>query len=195
MGCKCSLQQRMSLAATPARHPHAPHARFSVEEFHQLCEAVPERRLELIDGEVLEVIAKGTRHSAVVNRLTRLITLFLAARPDAGVELRVESPLVLGSDSEPEPDLALVAFQADADLEAHPTAADTLLVIEVADTSLRFDLEAKADLYREAGIEHYWVVDVLKPRMIPVLEPVPTEPLLQDLRGDVERLLAAIPPA
>jgi Uma2 family endonuclease len=111
------------------------------------------------------------------------------------VELRVESPLALGSDSEPEPDLALVALHADADLESHPTPADTLLVIKVADTSLRFDLEAKSALYREAGIEHYWVVDVLKPRMIPVLEPALAEPLLQDLRVEVVRLLADIPPA
>lgn len=58
----------MSLASSPTSHPLAPHARFSVEQFHRLCEAVPEQRLELIDGEVLEVIAKGTRHSSVVNR-------------------------------------------------------------------------------------------------------------------------------
>ncbi|MEB3321701.1 MAG: Uma2 family endonuclease [Synechococcaceae cyanobacterium] len=185
----------MSLAAPPPRHPHTRHARFNVEQFHRLCEAVPEQRLEPIDGEVLEVIAKGTRHSAVVNRLTRLITLFLAARPDAALELRVESPLELGPDSEPEPDLALVSLLADTDLEAHPTAADTRLVIEVADSSLRFDLEAKASLYREAGIGHYWVVDVLKPRLIPVLEPASAESPLQELRGEVERLLAHIPPA
>jgi Uma2 family endonuclease len=195
MECKRSAKQRMSLAATPTRHPQTRHARFNVEQFHRLCEAVPEQRLELIGGEVLEVIARGTRHSAVVNRLTRLITLFLAARPDAAVELRVESPLALGPDSEPEPDLALVALQADADLDSHPAATDTLLVIEVADTRLRFDLEAKASLYREAGIAHYWVVDVLESRLIRVLEPPSAEPLLQDLVGEVERLLAAIPPA
>lgn len=107
----------------------------------------------------------------------------------------MESPLELSPDSEPEPDLALVALQADVDLDAHPTAADTRLVIEVADSSLRFDLEAKAGLYREAGIEQYWVVDVLKPRLIRVLEPASPEPLLQELQGEVERLLADIPPA
>jgi Uma2 family endonuclease len=63
--------KRMRPAISPTRLPHAPHARFTVEQFHRLCEAVPEQRLELLDGEVLEVIAKGTRHSAVVNRLTR----------------------------------------------------------------------------------------------------------------------------
>jgi Uma2 family endonuclease len=166
-----------------------------VEEFHQLCEAVPERRLELIDGEVLEVIAKGTRHSTVVNRLARVIHTFLISRPEVLLELRVESPLDLGATSEPEPDLALVRLRGDDYLLAHPAATDTLLVIEVADTSLRFDLEAKASLYREAGIAHYWVVDVLESRLIRVLEPPSAEPLLQELQGDMELLLSAIPPA
>jgi Uma2 family endonuclease len=185
----------MSTAASPTRHPQTPHARFSVEQFHRLCEAVPEQRLELIEGEVLEVIAKGTRHSAVVNRLNRLITLFLAARPGAALELRVESPLDLGPRSEPEPDLALVNRRGDADLEAHPGAADTLLVIEVADTSLRFDLEAKASLYREAGIPHYWVVDVLTPRLIVVAEAPPAEALLNALKAELEGAVASLPPA
>lgn len=185
----------MHLACPPTLHPHAPHARFSVEEFHRLCEALPRRRLELIDGEVLEVIAKGTRHSVVVNRLARLIHSVLASSAEVALELRVESPLHLGASSEPEPDLALVRLRGDDYLQAHPTAADTVLVIEVADTSLRFDLEGKADLYREAGIAHYWVVDVLTPRLISILEPAAAEPMLQRLKGDVESLLAAIPPA
>jgi Uma2 family endonuclease len=52
---------------TSQSHPQTPHARFTVEQFHRLCEAVPEQRLELIAGEVLAVIAQGTRHSVVVN--------------------------------------------------------------------------------------------------------------------------------
>jgi Uma2 family endonuclease len=149
-----------------------------VEQFHRLCEAVPEQRLELIEGEVFEVIAKGTRHSAVVN-----------------LKLRVESPLDLGISNEPEPDLALVRFRADNYLEAHPTAADTLLVIEVADSSLRFDLEAKARFYAAAEVPTYWVVDVLQPRLIRVHEAAALEPLLFTLRGEVEALLAGIPPS
>jgi hypothetical protein len=65
-----------------------------------------------------------------------------------------------------------VALEADVDLDAHPTAADTRLVIE-----------------------QYWVVDVQKPRLIRVLEPTSPEPLLQELQGEVERLLVDIPPA
>jgi Uma2 family endonuclease len=166
-----------------------------VEQFHRLCEAVPEQRLELIEGEVLEVIAKGTRHSAVVNLLLDMSTESVRRVPASTWKLRVESPLDLGISNEPEPDLALVRFRADNYLEAHPTAADTLLVIEVADSSLRFDLEAKARIYAAAGVPTYWVVDVLQPRLISVHEPAAPEPLLRKLRGEVEALLAAIPPA
>jgi Uma2 family endonuclease len=146
------------------------HARFTVEQFHRLCDAVPELRLELIDGEVLQVIAKGTRHTAVVHRLIAAIQATLAALPQAPLQLRVEAPLDLGPADEPEPDLALVARRADDYWDAHPTAADIALVIEVADSSLAFDLDAKARLYGAAGIPHYWVIDVQAPRLHVVRE-------------------------
>ena len=185
----------MAFAPLARQRPPTPHARFTVEQFHGLCEAVPEQRLELIDGEVLEVIAKGTRHSSVVNRLARLITLLLESRPETPLELRVESPLDLGGSSEPEPDLALVRRRSDAYLHAHPSAADTVLVIEVADTSLRFDLEAKSRLYAAAGISHVWVIVVQQPRLFAVHRQTAPDPLIEALQVDVETLLAAIPPA
>jgi hypothetical protein len=67
-----------------------------VEQFHRLCEAVPEQRLELIDGEVLQVIAKGTRHTAVVHRLIAAIQTALAKDLSLPLQLRVKSPLDLG---------------------------------------------------------------------------------------------------
>lgn len=181
--------------ASPAAAPHAPGARFTVEQFHRLCEAVPERRLELIGGEVLDVIAKGTRHSVLVNRLNRLITLWLQEQASLPWELRVESPLRLGERDEPEPDLALVQQRPDGYLEAHPGPADTVLVLEVADSSLSFDLEIKARLYAAAGIRSYWVVDVSSPRLIAVAQPAGAPPALRDLQAAVELLLQSIPPA
>jgi len=184
-------------AASPAaafRHPARCPARFSVEQFHRLCEAVPEQRLELIDGEVLEVIAKGTRHTAVVHRLIRAIEACLAAAPHAPLQLRVEAPLDLGPAHEPEPDLALVARRDDDYWHAHPTAAETSLVIEVADSSLVFDLEAKARLYGAAGIPHYWVVDVQEPRLHVVQTAPGSVPgWLDRIRQCVEQILAALP--
>jgi Uma2 family endonuclease len=181
--------------AHPAAAESTHRARFSVQQFHRLCDAVPERRLELIGGEVLDVIAKGTRHSVLVNRLTRLITLWLEQQTACSWELRVESPLRLGESDEPEPDLVLVRQRADGYLEAHPGAADAVLVIEVTDSSLRFDLDTKARLYAEAGIIWYWVVDGSQPRLIEVAQGQADAPLLESLQREVETLLALIPAA
>ena len=185
-----TLAQPAVAAGYPARFP----ARFTVEQFHRLCEAVPERRLELIDGEVLEVIAKGTRHTAVVHRLIAGLQTALAEDPPLPLQLRVESPLDLGPTTEPEPDLALVVRREDDDWNAHPTAADTVLVIEVSDSSLAFDLETKASLYGGAGIPHYWVIDVQQPCLHVVHgESQAAEPWLAALRGSVEQLLRGLP--
>lgn len=167
------------------------HARFTVEQFHRLCEVVPEQRLELIDGEVLQVIAKGTRHTAVVHRLISAIQTCLAASPEVPLQLRVEAPLDLGPADEPEPDLALVARREDDYWTAHPTAADTVLVIEVADSSLTFDLETKAHLYAAAGIPHYWVIDVQEQLLHVVRESGAALPA--HFRQAVEQVLVDLP--
>lgn len=167
------------------------HARFSVEQFHRLCEAVPEQRLELIDGEVLQVIAKGTRHTAVVHRLISAIQACLADLPELLLQLRVEAPLDLGPADEPEPDLALVARREDDYWTAHPTAAEAVLVIEVADSSLIFDLETKSQLYATSGIPNYWVIDVQEQLLHVVLESGTALPA--SLRQAVEQVLADLP--
>ncbi|MCS5691673.1 Uma2 family endonuclease [Cyanobium sp. FGCU-6] len=172
------------------------HARFTVAEFHRLCDQLPERRLELIDGEVLEVIAKGSRHTAAVHRLARALTPLLDGHRDGGAvpgyELRIEAPLNLGEHQEPEPDLAVVTARADAWLEAHPSAADTLLVIEVADASLTYDLDTKLRLYQQAGIANYWVVDVREPMVFYLLQGPGESALLARLRQPVEALMAEL---
>jgi len=174
-----------------------PHARFTVAEFHRLCEQLPERRLELIDGEVLEVIAKGSRHTAVVQRLARALMPLMESHREMELglpshELRIEAPLDLGEHQEPEPDLAVVTARADAWLNAHPTAADTLLLIEVADTSLTYDLETKLRLYQQAGIANYWVVDVQEPTAFFLLQGKSDQPLLTAMRAQVEALVAEL---
>lgn len=182
---------------TVALPAHKRHARFTVDQFHRLCEAVPEQRLELIDGEVLQVIAKGTRHTAVVHRLIKRVQQLLVDHPQAALQLRVEAPLDLGPGNEPEPDLALVAQCDDDYWSAHPTAAQTTLVIEVADSSLAFDLDAKARLYAAAGVANYWVIDVLQPRLHRVREQTAgldaAGVLLEALRVSVESCLVELP--
>jgi hypothetical protein len=124
------LAQPVVVAAQPARFT----ARFTVEPFHRLCEAVPQQRPELIDGEMWQGIAMGSRPTAVVHRLITAIEACLVEKPQAPLQLRVEAPLDLGPTTEAEPDLALVARREVDCWTAHPTAA--ALVIEAADASL-----------------------------------------------------------
>lgn len=146
---------------------------------------------------MLEVIAKGTRHTAVVHRLIKAIEAWIASDPALPLQLRVEAPLDLGPSDEPEPDLALVCRRDDDYWHAHPTAAESTLVIEVAESSLAYDLQAKASLYAAAGIPQYWVVDVQEPRLHVVLdaELSPDTACLLALRREARQLIRQLPGA
>jgi Uma2 family endonuclease len=109
-----------------------------------------------------------------------------------GYELRIDAPLDLDEHQEPEPDLAVLAARADAWLDAHPTAADTLLVVEVADASLADDLDTKLRLYQQTGIANYWVVDVREPMAFLMLQGKTDQPLLTALGEQVEALVAEL---
>jgi Uma2 family endonuclease len=112
-----------------------------------------DEKVELIKGFIVRMSPQNVPHSSVVQSLNHLLVLALVASGRAAV--RVQLPLAASSDSEPEPDIAVVAPGAYRD--GHPTTA--LLVIEVADSSLHIDRGDKADVYVSAGIEEYWIVD------------------------------------
>lgn len=107
--------------------------------------------IELLKGEVVEMSPQGPRHVATVRRLNRLLVLVVGER----AEVQVQGPLALLDHSEPEPDVALVPPGYEDELPAHAH-----LVIEVAESSLSRDRGIKADLYAEAGIPEYWIVNV-----------------------------------
>ncbi len=113
-------------------------------------------RVELIDGEIVQMTPIGSRHAACVDRLAELLRAMLAQR----AIVRVQSPIRLGSHSEPQPDLAVLRRRADFYAPAHPASPDVLLVIEVADASVDFDRVTKIPLYGQAGIPQAWLVDV-----------------------------------
>jgi Uma2 family endonuclease len=114
--------------------------------------AFDDERVELLGGVIVEMSPRDPRHDFAIERLNaRLVEL---ARGRASV--RPQLSFVASDDSVPEPDLALVPV-ADYDL-AHPTSA--LLVIEVANASLRKDRSIKAEIYARAGVPEYWVVDL-----------------------------------
>jgi Uma2 family endonuclease len=137
----------------PKKHP------ISAAEYLRMGEAgvfAPEARLELIEGEIIEMAPIGSPHAGCVNKLTRL---FVQRGGDAAV-VAVQNPVIVSNLSVPQPDLALLKPRADAYASSHPQAADVYLVVEVADTTLGFDLGRKASLYARCGIAELWVVDV-----------------------------------
>lgn len=130
--------------------------RFTIAEYHRLAELEffsEDERVELIQGEILQMAAKGTAHSECNTRLFRELVQLIGDR----AIVRGQEPISLPPNSEPEPDFAIVRDRSNGYLSAHPSAADVLLVIEVADSSLNYDQKTKLALYAESGIPHYWI--------------------------------------
>lgn len=134
--------------------------RFSLDDYHCIIEAGilgKDDKVELIDGEIIEVAPIGSRHAAGVDRLN----FVFSQRVLEWAMVRVQNPISLWDQrSEPEPDVVLVRHKDDFYAEAHPTAEDVLLVVEVADTSLAYDIEVKLPIYAQAGIPEVWVMDL-----------------------------------
>ena len=138
--------------------------RFTVEEYHRMGLAGILReddRVELIDGEIVEMTPIGSPHAGCVNRLARL---FFAAAGQRAV-VTVQNPISLPPGSEPQPDLVLLRPRGDFYAGGHPGPGDVWLVVEVADTSLTFDRTVKVPLYARAGIPEVWVVDLAGQRV------------------------------
>ena len=137
---------------------------FTVSEYYRMAEAdilTEEDRVELIAGQIVAMSPIGSRHAACVDRLNGL----LHRQQESPFIVRVQSPIALDAYSEPEPDLVLLRPRADFYADAHPTASDVLLAIEVADTSADYDREVKLPLYAQAGIPELWLVDLQEDRI------------------------------
>jgi Uma2 family endonuclease len=132
--------------------------RFTVHDYYAMADAGilgEDDRVELIEGEILEMAAIGSRHAACVDRLNR----YLQAVGEQAV-VRVQNPVRLSDLTEPQPDLALLRARDDFYAAGHPGPADTLLIVEVSHSTLGYDREVKLPLYATAGIPEVWVVDV-----------------------------------
>lgn len=136
-----------------------PKLRFTIEQYHKMSEAgiLDEQvRTELLRGEIVTMTSKGTPHEVC---LTRLIKLLIPLIGDQAI-VRVQSPILLPPDSEPEPDFSIVKLKDDEYISSHPLADDVLLLIEVSDSSLHVDRGLKLGIYAESGIQHYWIFNV-----------------------------------
>ena len=134
--------------------------RFTLAEYHRMGEVGilrPDDRVELIDGEIIEMAPIGTLHAATVTRICEFFVRRLGDR----ATIRSQNPLLIPDhESEPEPDVMLLTRRADFYARAHPVPADVRLLIEVADSSLRYDRLTKFPLYARAGVAEAWLVDV-----------------------------------
>jgi len=133
--------------------------RFTVQEYHRLVELgflSEDDHIELIRGKLIQRAAKGTAHETCIRRLLRQLPLLLQNR----ATLQCQAPISLSFDGEPEPDFAIVHNRPNDYATEHPTPEDTLLVIEVADSSLNYDREVKLPLYAEAKIRDYWLFNL-----------------------------------
>ncbi len=116
----------------------------------------PDARVELIDGEIIDMAPINSPHSGTVIRLNQMLTR--ALRDFALVS--VQNPLIVGQYSVPQPDIAVLRPREDFYTKTHPRPEDVLLVIEVADSSTTYDRNVKAPIYAQAGIGEYWLVDL-----------------------------------
>lgn len=132
--------------------------RFTVDEYHRLAEAGilhEDDRIELIEGELFVMAPIGGRHIWSVNRLNELLVTALAGR----AIVSVQNPILLSNGSEPQPDLAVLRRPARG-APSLPIPADVFLLVEVADSSLGYDLEVKLPLYAAAEVDELWIVDL-----------------------------------
>ncbi len=146
--------------------------RLTVRDYQRMGEAGifhEDDRVELIEGEIVDMAPIGAGHASSVKRLANIMKL--AVWEQAIVS--VQDPIVLGEQSAPQPDIALLRPKADYYAAAHPQARDVLLIVEVADSSLDYDREVKLPLYTRHGIPEVWLVDVAGRRLTLYRQPSP----------------------
>ena len=150
---KSSLRNHVFLPAERLR-------RFSIAEYHKMGEVgilEEYERVELIDGVITKMAPIGSRHAACVNKLSRF---FFSILPTEDATIAVQNPIILDDGTEPEPDTALLKPRDDAYASGHPRPSDVLLIVEVADTSVDYDLAVKLPRYAAAGIPEVWLVNI-----------------------------------
>lgn len=148
----------------------APVYRFTVEQYERMVESgvlTDDDRVELIEGEIVEMAPIGTRHAGCVKRLTHLLMTRFVDR----AVVTVQNPARLPPRSEPQPDLTLAVPREDFYSRRHPEPSELFLVIEVADTTILFDRNVKMPLYARSKILEAWLVDLERDRLEVYREP------------------------
>ncbi|MFI4886268.1 MAG: Uma2 family endonuclease [Steroidobacterales bacterium] len=142
---------------SPSRH------RITVEEYHRMAEVgllAPDARVELIEGEIIDMAPIGNPHNSAVDMLNQRLTLAVSGQ----AIVRVQGSFRLSGFTEPQPDVILLKPSDDFYWSRFATGDDTLLVIEVSDSTFRYDGKVKAPLYARYGIPEYWIVEIEQAR-------------------------------
>lgn len=141
-----------------------PHRKFTVDEYHNFIESgvfAPEERLELWEGEFIEMSPIGKRHAGCVAGLTAYLNHLFFQK----LVVWTQNPIVLNNFSEPEPDVCLLKQRNDFYRTVNATAQDVLLTIEVADSTVKYDRDIKFPKYAENGIPEAWLIDLENDRI------------------------------
>ncbi|MDJ0796804.1 MAG: Uma2 family endonuclease [Calothrix sp. MO_167.B12] len=151
--------------------------RFTIDDYHRLIQLgflTENDRVELIRGELMQMVGKGIPHTVCNTSLVYELIMLLQRR----AIIRGQEPITLPPNSEPEPDLVIASYRSDDYISAHPQPADILLVVEIADSTLKYDQESKLPLYAESGIANYWIFN-----LVTYCLEIYTQPY-QDLQGN-----------
>lgn len=171
----------------PHRH------RITVDEYYRMGEAgllSEDARVELIEGEIYDMPTMGPLHGAEVAVLNQLL---VRAVGDHAI-VRCQLPTRLDEYSEPVPDFSVVRPREDFYAARHPTAADTFLIIEVSDTSRRFDLGVKVPRYARHLVPEVWIVDLVERELHLFRSPADgTYADAASTTGPITTFLAALP--
>lgn len=130
----------------------------SVREYNLMAEVgilTHEEKVELINGQIITMSPQESCHAAAIRRTDRLLTKQLNQ-----ILIRLQLPIIVNDFSQPEPDIAIVKYDPLDYDDRHPNATEVYLIIEIADTTLKTDLEVKRQLYASANIPEYWVLNI-----------------------------------
>ena len=169
----------------------APHWKLSTREYHRMIAAgilQEDDRVELIEGELIDMAPIGYLHSGTTNTLVDLLGFATRGRAITSVQ----NPIWLGPESEPQPDFALLRPRPDHYRSRLPSAEDVLLVVEIADASVRYDREVKAPIYARSGLPEYWIVNIAERKIEVHLNPDKGTGRYKDIREVTRGVLAPI---
>jgi Uma2 family endonuclease len=154
--------------------------RFTVKQYHTMVESgilTEDERVELIRGEIVEMSPVSARHAAYVRRLNILLSSRLSKSPSDRIASRalvdIQNSVELDDFSEPQPDVAILQPREDFYEEGHPQPEEIFLIVEVADTTLKYDRQVKIPLYAEENIVEVWLVDINEQCVEVYREPTP----------------------